>query len=104
MALISVLRLGFRAGIGKASSDQEDLQRFDDAFGSNFRSHTQLAQPLFADPSELMPALMKDDSGKQPKVRYDKGTSTLCFKYEGGVVVAAESRATGGEYSGCHDL
>ncbi|CAN8025010.1 unnamed protein product [Ixodes persulcatus] len=51
-------------------------------------------------PSELMPALMKDDSGKQPKVRYDKGTSTLCFKYEGGVVVAAESRATGGEYSG----
>ncbi|XP_042143124.1 uncharacterized protein LOC115322303 isoform X2 [Ixodes scapularis] len=39
---------------------------------------------------------------KQTKVRYDKGTST--FKYKGGVAVAAELRATGGEYIGCHDL
>uniref|UniRef100_A0A6B0UFR0 Putative 20s proteasome regulatory subunit beta n=1 Tax=Ixodes ricinus TaxID=34613 RepID=A0A6B0UFR0_IXORI len=100
MAHESILRLGFRAGFGKASLDQENLQRFDDAFGSNFRCHTQLAQLLFADQCELMPALVKNDSEKQTKVRYDKGTSTLCFKYKGGGVVATESGATGGEYIG----
>uniref|UniRef100_A0A131Y7T0 Putative 20s proteasome regulatory subunit beta n=1 Tax=Ixodes ricinus TaxID=34613 RepID=A0A131Y7T0_IXORI len=100
MAHESILRLGFRACFGKAFLDQEDLQRFDDAFGSNFLCHTQLVQLLFADPCELMPALVKDDSEKQTKVRCDKGTSTLCFKYKGGVVVAAESRATGGECIG----
>ncbi|CAN8001794.1 unnamed protein product [Ixodes pacificus] len=67
MALESILQLGFRAGFGEASLDQEDLQRFDDAFGSNFRCHTQLAQPLFAEPWEIMPALMKDDSGSRPR-------------------------------------
>uniref|UniRef100_A0A0K8R4V1 Putative 20s proteasome regulatory subunit beta n=1 Tax=Ixodes ricinus TaxID=34613 RepID=A0A0K8R4V1_IXORI len=100
MAHESILRLGFRTCFGKAFLDQGDLQRFDGAFGSNFRCHTQLAQPLFAAPCELVPALMKDDSEKQTKVRYDKGTSTLCFKYKGGVVVAAESRAAGGECIG----
>ncbi|CAN7992351.1 unnamed protein product [Ixodes hexagonus] len=104
MALESVLQLNLRAGFGKASLDEQDLQNFGDAFGSNFRCHTQLAQPPFADPSESMTALMKDDSGKQIKIRYDKGTTTLCFKYKGGVIVAVDSRATGGEYIGSQSV
>ncbi|EEC08298.1 proteasome subunit beta type-5 [Ixodes scapularis] len=104
MALESILQLNLRSGFGKASQDDQDLQRFDDAFGSNLRCHTQLAQPPFADPNESMPALMKDDSGKQIKIHYDKGTTTLCFKYKGGVVVAADSRATGGEYIGSQSV
>ncbi|XP_042143127.1 uncharacterized protein LOC115322303 isoform X4 [Ixodes scapularis] len=37
MAHESILRLGFRAGFGEASLDQEDLQRFDDAFAVGSR-------------------------------------------------------------------
>uniref|UniRef100_A0A6M2E937 Proteasome subunit beta n=1 Tax=Amblyomma tuberculatum TaxID=48802 RepID=A0A6M2E937_9ACAR len=100
MALEEVLKLNLRSGFGKASLDQQDLLAFDDAFGSNFKCHTQLALPPFSNPQEGMVALLKDDSGKQIKMKYDKGTTTLAFKYNGGVIVAADSRATGGEYIG----
>lgn len=100
MALENLVKVDFRAGFGKASLDQQDLLAFGDAFGSNLTCHTQLALPPFSNPQEGMAALMKDDSGKQIKINYDKGTTTLSFKYKGGVIVAADSRATGGEYIG----
>ncbi|KAL1429281.1 hypothetical protein MTO96_016492 [Rhipicephalus appendiculatus] len=100
MALEDLLKLDLHAGYGKASLDQQDLLAFGDAFGSNFKCHTQLALPPFANPMEGMAALLRDDAGKQIKIRYDKGTTTLAFKYKGGVIVAADSRATGGEYIG----
>ncbi|KAL3199552.1 hypothetical protein MRX96_053707 [Rhipicephalus microplus] len=34
-------------------------------------------------PKEGMAALLKDDAGKQIKIRFDKGTTTLAFKYRG---------------------
>ncbi|KAH8019446.1 hypothetical protein HPB51_019468 [Rhipicephalus microplus] len=103
MALEDFLKVDLRSGFGKASLDQQDLLAFGDAFGCNFKCHTQLALPPFANPKEGMAALLRDDSGKQIKIHYDKGTTTLAFKYKGGVVVAADSRATGGEYIGKRD-
>ena len=34
------------------------------------------------------------------KINYDHGTTTLGFKYQGGIVLAVDSRATGGQYIG----
>ena len=37
------------------------------------------------------------------KINYDHGTTTLGFKYQGGIVLAVDSRATGGQYIGKHN-
>jgi len=44
------------------------------------------------------------DSGKGIKIDFDKGTTTLAFKYQGGVCVCADSRATGGQYIGSNSV
>lgn len=44
-----------------------------------------------------MPA---DETGKEIKINYDHGTTTLGFIYQGGIVLAVDSRATGGQYIG----
>jgi len=44
------------------------------------------------------------ESGKGIKLDFDKGTTTLAFRYQGGVVVCADSRATGGQYIGSQEV
>lgn len=41
-----------------------------------------------------------DDNGKHLKINFDHGTTTLGFRYQGGVILAVDSRATGGQYIG----
>ncbi|XP_013792807.2 proteasome subunit beta type-5-like [Limulus polyphemus] len=66
----------------------------------SFLNHTQLSFPDFSDPVEKLKKFTVDEHGKGIKIHYDKGTTTLAFKYKGGVVVAVDSRATGGQYIG----
>merc|ERR1719263_1910501 len=58
--------------------------------------------PSFAVPSELaMPHLPNPHercAGAEQHVKMVHGTTTLAFKYQGGVVVAVDSRATAGAY------
>jgi len=44
--------------------------------------------------------VLTDDQGKDIAMNFDHGTTTLGFKYQGGVVLAVDSRATGGMYIG----
>jgi len=37
-------------------------------------------------------------NGNPPRIKLEKGTTTLAFKYQGGVVVCVDSRATAGSY------
>jgi len=37
-------------------------------------------------------------AGDVPKIQFDHGTTTLAFKFELGVIVAVDSRATAGPY------
>lgn len=36
--------------------------------------------------------------GSTVSIKFNRGTTTLAFKYQGGVIVAVDSRATGGSY------
>ena len=45
-----------------------------------------------------------DDHGREIKMNYDHGTTTLGFKYQGGIVLAVDSRATGGQFIGNNGL
>lgn len=40
------------------------------------------------------------DPGREIAMKFNKGTTTLSFVYQGGVIVCADSRATGGQYIG----
>ena len=43
---------------------------------------------------------LKDQQGKDLEIDFLHGTTTLGFKYKGGVILAVDSRATGGMYIG----
>merc|ERR1712083_544860 len=48
-------------------------------------------------PSELA-KVMKNQDGSDAKINFLHGTTTLAFKYNGGIIIAVDSRATGGMY------
>jgi len=79
---------------------QETL--LDEAFeaSANMEDSTQLMMPPFAQPATNLGKICVDDAGKEIKMRFDHGTTTLAFKYQGGVLLAVDSRATGGMYIG----
>lgn len=63
----------------------------------------------------MLPMMSKNDRIKLPRVvdeftrkpiniNFDKGTTTLAFIYKNGIVVCADSRATGGQYIGSQSV
>jgi len=52
--------------------------------------------PPYSDPKAFLEQFKKADS--TVKINFNRGTTTLAFKYQGGVIVAVDSRATGGSY------
>jgi len=66
----------------------------------NFSANSTLALPPFANPATNLGRVLTDDQGNDIAMNFDHGTTTLGFKYQGGVVLAVDSRATGGMYIG----
>ncbi|CAG0915315.1 unnamed protein product [Notodromas monacha] len=62
----------------------------------NFLRTPLMSLPGTAYTKELGP----DGMGRPMKMHFDHGTTTLAFLYQGGVVIAVDSRATGGSYIG----
>lgn len=77
-----------------------DLHRF----CSNFDNGMRLEVPPFPDPSNNLARFTKSDSGSEIKIKFDHGTTTLGFMYQGGVVLAVDSRATGGQFIGSQTM
>merc|ERR1712013_62222 len=68
--------------------------------GDNFVNNASLTLPPFSHPATNLGRVLVDDQGKEVKMNFDHGTTTLGFKYQGGVLLAVDSRATGGMYIG----
>jgi len=66
----------------------------------NFSANSTLALPPFSHPATNLGRILTDDQGKDIDMNFDHGTTTLGFKYQGGVILAVDSRATGGMYIG----
>ncbi|XP_015602055.1 proteasome subunit beta type-5 [Cephus cinctus] len=77
-----------------------------EAYSRNFSNNLQLAVPPFTNPAENLAALAQgsDETGKHIKINFDHGTTTLGFRYQGGVVLAVDSRATGGQFIGSQSM
>jgi len=67
---------------------------------ANIEANSQLMLPPFSEPSVNLGKVLKDEDGSDIPMHFNHGTTTLGFKYQGGVILAVDSRATGGMYIG----
>ncbi|XP_054276901.1 proteasome subunit beta type-5 [Macrosteles quadrilineatus] len=81
----------------KQGRGTKDDIHFDISGGANFINHTVLALPPFGEPEKLSDFIVGPD-GKKLRIDFEHGTTTLGFMYQGGIVLAVDSRATGGSY------
>ncbi|KAG9510451.1 Proteasome subunit beta type-5, partial [Fragariocoptes setiger] len=61
---------------------------------------TELPMMMSSKHFTLSDGIIDEASGKRISIKFDKGTTTAAFRYQGGIVVCADSRATGGQYIG----
>jgi len=88
---------GYRPG---KQSFGSNLEQDNDEYCGNFSANSSISLPPFSNPGTNLGRVLKDESGKDIPMNFDHGTTTLGFKYQGGVLLAVDSRATGGMYIG----
>jgi|ERR1712136_41746 len=94
MALQNLCRINFESNF-----DSFDREK-DVTDGGNLENPTQLALPPTGVSRFGLGNKPTDEYGRPINMNYDHGTTTLGFKYQGGIVLAVDSRATGGQYIG----
>jgi len=97
MALASAC--GYRPVRSRMAVDEQEMEGCFNG-GENFIDNASLSLPPFSHPATNLGRVLVDDQGKEIKMNFDHGTTTLGFKYQGGVLLAVDSRATGGMYIG----
>ncbi|KAJ1527294.1 hypothetical protein ONE63_008814 [Megalurothrips usitatus] len=73
-------------------------------YTGNLYNNCQLAVPPYMNPAETLASLQQDEMGNDIRMHFDHGTTTLGFRYQGGVLLAVDSRATGGSFIGSTDV
>lgn len=89
-----------------ASTSKKSLESDFARYTSNLVNPYRLSAPPFENPYEGM-RLMQENNANRPdgiKIEFDHGTTTLGFKFKGGVILAVDSRATGGVYIGSQNM
>lgn len=97
MALEASLGIDFSA---RKTNFEHNLSHGDDQ--SN-EARCQLPLRLHSEKVKLS-ELHDENTNRKINIHLDKGTTTLAFIYKGGVVVCADSRATGGMYIGSQNV
>ncbi|XP_058834837.1 proteasome subunit beta type-5 [Topomyia yanbarensis] len=70
----------------------------------NLQNSFALAVPPFQDPAENLAKLSAHGKSSGIKMEFDHGTTTLGFRFQGGVILAVDSRATGGQFIGSQTM
>ena len=94
MALQEFLQLEKHASFGLKSV--EDVELSDEIEELNSEKLTRLPITPFTMNKNVQ--LRDSNTGRHIHINMEKGTTTLGFKYQGGVVIAVDSRATGGDF------
>ncbi|KAH8305964.1 hypothetical protein KR018_007345 [Drosophila ironensis] len=68
---------------------------------NNFENPYSLVAPPFEKPAENLPKILAHCG---LEMNFAHGTTTLGFKYQGGVILCADSRATSGQYIGSQTM
>ncbi|EPE06316.1 proteasome component pre2 [Ophiostoma piceae UAMH 11346] len=84
-----------------AHQNPDDLVAEEDEFDYNGSipglSH-KFAMPPIAQPSQWLRAVTDDRSNPSCPIKIAHGTTTLAFRFQGGIIVATDSRATAGNW------
>lgn len=70
----------------------------------NMQNNFSVAVPPFQDPAENLAKLKAHGESSGIKMDFDHGTTTLGFRFQGGVILAVDSRATGGQFIGSQTM
>jgi len=87
-------------GMDSTGTGLNDLEREMESSVPNMMDSMSISMPPFSNPMESLGTCLTDDAGSELPLNFDHGTTTLGFKYKGGVILACDSRATGGAYIG----
>ncbi len=88
--------LNFQRGCG-GGLGSKSLQCMDVSFlQDDPLANPKFTVPAVAEPAEFLKTLSED--GSSPKIEFLHGTTTLGFKFQHGVIIAVDSRATAGSY------
>merc|ERR1711976_832285 len=96
-AILGVKKQKFPGGgIRMVDSEEDEITQYT----KNLDQCTDIMMPPFSNPAYNLGALAQSANGNDLKINFEHGTTTLGFKYQGGVLLAVDSRATGGMYIG----
>ncbi|CAL4131992.1 unnamed protein product, partial [Meganyctiphanes norvegica] len=70
----------------------------------NFTNQCQLFTPNLPKAENVAGEFLIDETGRKIKLNFAHGTTTLGFKYQNGVIMAVDSRATSGQYVGSQNV
>lgn len=98
MALLEICGINSRSNF--KSPENDGLETDVISVAGTLGNPCQLALPPMGCPRNALSMKPNDDHGREIKMNYDHGTTTLGFKYQGGIVLAVDSRATGGQFIG----
>jgi len=103
MALAEVCALNSFVNLSNSPQDDEFHQ---EVVCQNFTNSMALAIPPFSNPANFLGQLARqtDATGQHLKIKFDHGTTTLGFMYQGGIVLSVDSRATGGQFIGSQEM
>ncbi|KAI4483889.1 hypothetical protein M0802_013227 [Mischocyttarus mexicanus] len=88
------------------SQEKDKLPGEIERYTRNFLNNVQLAVPPYINPAENLAQISSstDETGKHLKIKFDHGTTTLGFQFQGGIILAVDSRATGGQFIGSQSV
>ncbi|EDW61242.1 proteasome subunit beta type-5 [Drosophila novamexicana] len=104
MALAEICKISNASYMKPAAWTSTEVENELNAFTSNIANPYTLAAPPFENPLENLNKIQANASNSGVKINFDHGTTTLGFKYQGGVILAVDSRATGGQYIGSQSM
>jgi len=76
-----------------SAAEQEQL-----AYDTNPSLDLKFALPPIGAPQQWLRAMTDDHSNPQCPIKIAHGTTTLAFRFKGGIIVATDSRATAGDW------
>lgn len=84
--------------LGALGYDDEDNLKHDFVNNVNLPLQPSLSMPPISQPTEFLRAHTDDSKNPDCKIKIAHGTTTLAFRFKGGIVVAVDSRATAGNW------
>lgn len=104
MALADVCGLPSGSLTSGVSMNHHFFQRDLAINSQNLHNSFSLAVPPFQEPAHNLAKLQAHGESSGIKMEFDHGTTTLGFRFQGGVILAVDSRATGGQFIGSQTM